>query len=427
MTVTRPVFSRAVALASITVAGFALARSITAQTLPANILAYYNFDDGTADESLDNERFNALVSGTPEATCGALGGALRFDGVADYLTIADQDFTKAFENSDFVVSFYFHPTSPSPRQTLIRKAPECGGGQPGLTIDYVQVTNSIEFEFTESPERSLGGASEAIALNPKRCWQHFVLLRRGSEVQAYLNGTRALTLDGGSRYNIANASPFEIGRAGCSATESNFGGFIDELQVYRGTLSLDELDDLYTPIDLIEPLTRIVIDAGDRLDLQLRVPTCANEFTWTPAATIVDGADGPRATVQPAASTKYFVELGYEDSGCVATDSGFVQVFDPDNFDCTQLLIPAAFSPNGFGPADNERFGISNAATLQEFNSFEVYDRWGTQVFTAADASDRWDGSYQDEAAPPGVYIWRVSYVCNGEELNETGSVVLMR
>ena len=397
-------------------------------SFPPNIVAYYGFDDGTADESLDNEDANALVTGAPEASCGAVGaGSLRFDGVGDYLTVTSPQVTGLFENSDFVLSFYFHATSASPRQTLIRKAIECASGDPGLTIDYLQATNSLEVNFVASPERSLGGPDNAIPLNPKRCWQHFVLVRRGSELQFYLNGERVLVLDGGSRFTISNAAAFEIARAGCSATEANFGGFIDEVQLYRGTLSLDEIEALYTPVDLLEPLERIVIDVGDQLDIRLREPTCATEFQWSPEASVVNGVNGPRATVQPEESTMYFLELGYDNSGCRAVDSAFVQVFDPDNFDCTQLLIPAAFSPNGFGPADNERFGISNAATLQEFNSFEVYDRWGTQVFVAAGASDRWDGTFGGEDAPPGVYLWRVSYVCNSEELNRTGSVVLMR
>ena len=406
----------------------ACACGAAAASAQSNLVAYYSFDGGNAAESQGNADFDALVTGAPEAACGIDGGgSLRFDGVADYLTVAAPNLTNLFEQNDFILSFYFHPTSPSPRQTLLRKASECSTADPGLTIDYLQTSNELEINFVESADRQLGGPASRIALNPARCWQHLVLARRGSELQFFLNGARVAILNGGSRYNISNDAPFELARAGCSATESNFGGFLDEVRVFRGTLSLDEIEALYTPTDLIEPLERIVIDAGEQLDLQVGTPTCATGFTWTPDASVVNGATAPRATVQPTQSTMYFVELTYEDSGCRALDSALVQVFDPDNFDCTQLLLPAAFSPNGTGPADNESFGISNAATLQEFNSFEVYDRWGTQVFLAASAADRWDGSFSGEASPPGVYLWRVSYVCNSEELNRTGSVVLMR
>ena len=408
-----------------TLAGVFTCAAAMAQT---NLVAYYSFDDGTADESQGITDHDALVTGAPEPACGVDGGgSLLFDGVADYLTVAAPVVTNLFEQNNFVLSFWFHPTSPSPRQTLIRKAAECATSDPGLTIDYVQVSNELEVNFVQSEEDRLGGPAHRVALNPGRCWQHFTLARRGSELQFFLNGARVLTLDGGRRFNIQNSAPFEIGRAGCSATEGNFGGFIDEVRVFRGTLSREDTEALYTPVDLIEPLERIVINAGEQLDLAVTTPSCATGYTWTPDASVVNGAAAARATVQPTESTMYFVELEYADSGCRAVDSAFVQVFDPDNFDCTQLLVPAAFSPNGSGPADNEAFGISNAATLQEFNGFEVYDRWGTQVFVAADAADRWDGSFSGEASPPGVYLWRVSYVCNSEELVRTGSVVLMR
>ena len=393
----------------------------------SNLQAYYSFDDGTVAESQGVSDADPEVRGNPSAACGIGGGSLLLDGVGDYLTIGSPTVTNLFENNDFVLSFWFHPTSPSPRQTIVRKAPECATNQAGLTIDYLRATNELEVDFVENPERRLGGPDGRIALNPDRCWQHFALARQGAELQLFLNGARVSTLAGASRFNISNAAPFEIGRAGCGATESNFGGFVDEVRIYRGTLSREQTEALYVPIDLIAPLERIVINAGEQLDLQVVDVSCAATYAWRPDATVVNGAAARRATVQPATTTRYFLDVGYDDSGCVATDSALVQVFDPDNFDCTQLLVPAAFSPNGVGPADNEAFGISNAATLQRFNGFEVYDRWGTQVFVAAAAADRWDGSFDGEAAPPGVYLWRVSYVCNGEELNRTGSVVLMR
>ena len=395
------------------------------QVVPAR--AYYSFDDGTANESQGNEAANPIVSGAPTAACGAVGGALRFDGVADYLTVPSQQVNMSFENNDFVLAFWFHPTGVSPRQTLIRKQLDCATTEKAFSIEYLPTLNALEINFSETAGRSIGGANNRIPLNESRCWQHLVLERRGSEIQIFLNGVRVIRLSGQSRFNIQNSANFEIAHASCPATTSNFAGFIDEVRLYVGALERETIEGFYTPVDLIAPLAFPVINAGE--EVRLSIPqTCADNFTWTPAATIVDGANSPAPLVKPTESTTYFAELRYPESGCRSRDSVLVQVFDPDNFDCTQLLLPAAFSPNQLGPESNEAFGISNAATLQEFTVFEVYDRWGNRVFATEDPFARWNGSYDSgELAMPGVYLWRVAYACDDEELNRTGSVVLMR
>lgn len=400
--------------------------SVASQNASDLLVAYYSFDDGTADESRDNQASDALVTGAPTAACGAVGGSLLFDGVADYLTIASPEVNDLFENNDFVVSFWFHPTGVNARQTLVRKKSDCATTEAAFSIDYLANVDALEITFAQDATRSLGGANNRVPLNPLRCWQHFTLARRGNELQFFLNGERVARLSGSSRYNIANAANLEIARAGCSATETNFAGFIDELRIYRGALDLQTIESFYTPVDLISPLARPVIDIGEQVRLNIAL-TCADDFVWTPTETIIADEDTPSPLVMPFESTKYFVELSYPQSGCRATDSVFLQVFDPDNFDCTQLLLPAAFSPDGTGPESNERFGISNAATLQEFDLFEVYDRWGNRVFETDFAAGSWDGTYEGEPAMPGVYLWRVSYRCNSVDLNRTGSVVLMR
>jgi gliding motility-associated-like protein len=396
---------------------------LTAQT--SNLVASYSFENGDAAESNGSQSFDGFVSGNPQIACGVAGNSLLFDGVSDFITFAGP-INELFERNDFVVAFYFHPTGVNPRQTLLRKKADCDTDDRLFTIDYLPNQGALEINFQENPSRSVGGPNNLIPLDLSRCWQHLAVERENNELRVFLNGERVARFSGPSRFNIGNNFNLEIARAGCPTSETNFQGFIDELNIFRGTIPLDTIESLFFAPDQIEDVAFPVVNLGTQVTLGVG-NTCGNSFSWSPTASIVSGGDTPTPTVEPTGSTTYFVTIGFPNSGCRATDSVLLQVFDPESFDCTILLVPTAFTPNGLGPESNETLGISNAATLQEFEVFQVFDRWGNKVFETTDADGKWDGTYRGEASMPGVYVWHAAYSCNGESLNRNGSVKLIR
>ena len=413
-------------LIAATVALLAGAPAGTAQT--ATLAAYYSFEASTVasgtiiEEAEGATEFDGFISGAPALECGVQGNALDFDGVSDFLTFAGP-INMLFDRTDFSVSLYFHPTGINPRQTLLRKQADCESDGARLVVDYLALDGALEITFAENPSRSV---TTTLPLDDTRCWYHFAMSRDNNELTFYLDGERVRRVSTGTRYNIGNDATLEVGRAACAATGTNFQGLIDELRIYRSGFSLGDAEELYLAPDRIAEVATPVINIGQ--ELQLRVEnTCGDRFSWAPAAGIVEGRDRFDPVVSPTQRTTYFVEIGYPYSGCRALDSVLIQVFDPATFDCTQLLIPSAFTPNGTGPAQNNVLGISNQATLQAFEVFEVYDRWGNRVFATGDRTAAWDGTYEGEPAMPGVYLWRVAFGCNDEALDETGSVVLIR
>ena len=106
---------------------------------------------------------------------------------------------------------------------------------------------------------------------------------------------------------------------------------------------------------------------------------------------------------------------------------GFVQVIDPNTLDCSEVFLPKAFTPNGIGPSVNETFGISNPFAIPELVSFEIRNRWGGKMFATADVFGRWDGTFDGEDVNPGVYLWRIIFRCEGQEIEATGSVTVLR
>ena len=75
-----------------------------------------------------------------------------------------------------------------------------------------------------------------------------------------------------------------------------------------------------------------------------------------------------------------------------------------------EFYIPTAFSPNDDGM--NDFFEVYEGCDYPyRITTFEVYDRWGNQVYRSEDKANlRWDGSYKGEQLQNGVYTWQLVY-----------------
>jgi gliding motility-associated-like protein len=88
------------------------------------------------------------------------------------------------------------------------------------------------------------------------------------------------------------------------------------------------------------------------------------------------------------------------------------------------LDVPNAFSPGSQpnGTIKVERRGI---ATL---NSFRIFNRWGTKVFETNDINQGWDGRFNGEPQPMGVYVYIVEATTNtGRRFTKQGNITLIR
>jgi gliding motility-associated-like protein len=109
------------------------------------------------------------------------------------------------------------------------------------------------------------------------------------------------------------------------------------------------------------------------------------------------------------------------DSGCLGYDTITVNV---QANSINYFVVPNAFTPNGDG--HNDCFGIQHwAATV--VNEFDVYNRWGTLVFTTKNPSDCWDGSLNGVPQPAAAYVYVIKAVTPCGPVVRTGTVMLLR
>lgn len=76
---------------------------------------------------------------------------------------------------------------------------------------------------------------------------------------------------------------------------------------------------------------------------------------------------------------------------------------------CQDVYVPNAFSPNNDGY--NDYFTIYTDNDIVNIASFQIFDRWGQQVFEAnnlipGDLSLQWDGTFNGRILKPQVLVW---------------------
>ncbi|MGN6567255.1 MAG: gliding motility-associated C-terminal domain-containing protein [Flavipsychrobacter sp.] len=140
-------------------------------------------------------------------------------------------------------------------------------------------------------------------------------------------------------------------------------------------------------------------------------------YTWFPPDGL-SATDISNPIAQPGSSKRYFVH-GKTEAGCTIDDYIDVHVSD-DSY----IGIANAFQP-GSGPNGVLKVSHLGNATLK---SFTIYNRWGVKMFETSDINQGWDGTYNGEPQPMGVYVYIVKAVTyKGREMYKQGNITLLR
>ena len=378
-------------------------------------MAYYPFEDCTAkDVSLNNS--DGFVFGEPRCDCGVQGNALYLDGVDDHITLAGNVETY-FSKRAFTISFYFRIDDASGTFEILSKRTACTLNK-AFGIRYTPSSRRLNIDIAESTTEYSAFFEQ---VPPGNCWVHLAVAVGETEQRVYVNGRFLAALQSDDFRDISNTAPISIGNGACSmTTDKRFKGLIDEIKIFNRALDDVEVADLYVGPDLIA--TRDTTIYGGSSARLVAGPTCADKFQWSPASTI-DNPDDRTVLATPSASETYTLSLDY--GSCIATDTVRVDVINPEDIACGNVPLPNAFTPNNDGR--NDVFFISNPFALEVLEAFEIFDRWGNRVFHAENVRDSWDGTYNGVEVNPGLYLYKIKYQCQGEDLTKSGSIMLIR
>lgn len=137
---------------------------------------------------------------------------------------------------------------------------------------------------------------------------------------------------------------------------------------------------------------------GDKLILRAVKDSTGTNLLWS------DDSTNPEITITK--SGLYWVRL--KNNCIVHTDSINVHILDCG----LKVYIPTAFSPNGDGINDFFQPFINTIQPVTLYK-FDIFDKWGNQVYLSENINDKWDGKYHDHECNPGVYIWQLQFKVN--------------
>lgn len=395
-----------------------LSLGLGAQNTTEKLVAYFSFSECKAIDESGNGSSGALI-GDASCVCGVRDSAITFDGDGDAIFFVGP-LTDVFSSSDFTVSFYFRP-APVPgsfggSQVIMAKQESCTTNR-AFWVRFNPKSKKISSGLSQNDTLLVSVTGD---LDPRSCWQYITLVRNNKQYSLYVNAELRDSKSSTARIDLTSNAVLKVGEPICTLDRAYIGD-IDELRVYSRALPQDDIDALNLRPDRILNGDTLVY-LGNSLQVNTSA-ACTDDYLWSPIDGVSDEMS-PSPIITPTQTTTYQVRFFHQ--GCTASDTILIKVIDPDTLDCNKIFIPNAFTPSA-SPGRNDLFGISNPYSIDQYISFEVFDRWGGRVFNAPTEFDAWDGTFQGQPLNAGVYLYRLRYRCDGVERVKSGNLTLLR
>ncbi|MCB0633769.1 MAG: gliding motility-associated C-terminal domain-containing protein [Saprospiraceae bacterium] len=168
--------------------------------------------------------------------------------------------------------------------------------------------------------------------------------------------------------------------------------------------------------------TDTMVQRGDTVHLKVLTSIKQPYIKWLPNV-FLNCNNCPEVIIQPIRDMTYTVQIGTSRL-CMAEKRVHIKVEEDSPY-----YVPNAFSPNGDGI--NDFFRIYPSDTVEAMHNFMIYNRWGEQVFFAAEllAGDSgWDGTFNGREMDSGVFLFSVEITLSNDQVEQvTGALSLLR
>jgi len=214
-----------------------------------SLVSYWKLDGNYLDATGRNN--GTAVNGVNNAT-GISSGAMRFDGVDDYVNVSDTDSWTTNFNGTHTISLWVYPALVS------------ANGLPLLSKGYTYQTSAemslflgsngeIQYELSGTSRNGIRISRLSVGRTTVNSWNHIVVTYNGTKgnssgIQEYLNGilqnTTASDVGTFSTLNNTNSN-VEIGAMWRGELPRFMNGSIDEVLIYNKSLTASEIQQIY--------------------------------------------------------------------------------------------------------------------------------------------------------------------------------------
>ena len=163
--------------------------------------------------------FNPTAAYSPSVN----GGSGYFDGSGDWLTTPSSgQFAPA---GDFTIGIWYYPTTTRTYQQILGNYDNSSS-----TVWVIEVRNGTSaYFYLNGPVQRFGGSGVVI-----NSWNYIALVRSGSTITGYVNGTSVGTYTQSGTFGSASQS-ISIGRGGSQNTSDSAYGYISGVHLLDGT------------------------------------------------------------------------------------------------------------------------------------------------------------------------------------------------
>jgi chitinase len=218
--------------------GFATGTITNDDSLPG-LVASYNFDVPESGLVRDTSGHNlhGTISGGAVWTEGHTGGAMFFDGVNDWVRVADDD---RLDLPRLTMAAWIRPASAELFDAVIAK---------GTAVGVPYSLYSSDGARRPAAHVTVGGNEREVegpVTLPANAWTHLAASFDGARIRLYVNGVLVRT---SVRAGMIDSSTGALGIGGNQALGHFFAGVVDDVRIYnRALLDAEVQADMNTPV-----------------------------------------------------------------------------------------------------------------------------------------------------------------------------------
>ncbi len=217
-----------------------LTDSRTIENIYNNLVSHYKFDTDASDSVNNND--GTLQEGVICNVQGKIGDSCYFDGVDDYVEVADDD-SLDFGEQDFTIAVWINAILDNRQVRIINKRNNYIGYELYFNNNGEQNYNKIAMAMGDDVSFMSGvsdGDAEVVARD--ETWHHIAVVFDRAGIKYYIDGVYDGTrpedpADG----DISNDVQLLIGKYG-ELDIDYFSGALDELRIYNRALTGEEID-----------------------------------------------------------------------------------------------------------------------------------------------------------------------------------------